>query len=169
MNPPKPKPPTSQPSNLQPSNPQTLTPADLPALLTTYPPGVKLQLEILPNGAIHVADTTPKTKTQLIDELFPHLKGQGISISDAAKKYGVPRDVISRWIYGSGDVHFVDETCYPKLANEAEVALCAQIYHARRAANTAGLPYFDDQGHIITTVKRPAATRNRPPKKSQAA
>ncbi|MCK6629317.1 MAG: hypothetical protein L6R45_29590 [Anaerolineae bacterium] len=158
MNPPKPNPQTPNPK------PQTLSPTDLPALFTTYPPGVKLQLEILPNGAIHVADTTPKTKTQLIDELFPHLKGQGISISNAAKKYGVPRGAVNDWVYVTGYLHFVDETCYPKLVDEAEVALCAQIYHARRAANTAGLPYFNDQGHIITTIKRPAAARNRPPK-----
>jgi hypothetical protein len=132
--------------------------SDLPRLLTTYKPGTTLELKILP-GAIEVTDNTPKTKADLIAEKFADLKGVGISISQAAKKYGVPRGVIDPWVYVSKIVHFTDETCYPKLVDEAEVALCAEIYKERQKTNTAGLPYFDAEDRVITTVKRPAISR----------
>lgn len=151
---------------IQPSPLPTFQPSELTDILTNLPPGVKLKLEILPTGAIAVSqDTTTKTKTDLIEQNYPHLKSVDITISQAAEKYGVPRGAVRNWVYISGDVHFTNEAVYPKLVNEAEVALCARIYHERKKTNTAGLPYFDQQGYEITTVKRPATSR----RKKQAA
>lgn len=141
------------------NNKESLTPTALLSLLTNLPPGSKLELEILPSGAVAVSEDTPKTKEQLIEEKYAPLKGVGITISEAVKRYGVPDGAIRGWIYSSRDVNFVNETVYPKLVDEAEVALCADIYKERKKTGTAGLRYFDLDGYLITTVKRPAASR----------
>lgn len=137
--------------------PQKLTPAQLADLLTNLPPGAKIEIKRTPTGDLIVSQT--KTKTQLLEEKYSHLCGQGITISDAAKKYTVPRGAIDSWVYRSGYVSFFDESCYPKLINEAEVALCADIYRQRKATGTAGLPYFDENDLLITEVKRPISSR----------
>lgn len=141
---------------------QSLSPAQLAEVLTNLPAGVKVELQKLSTGDLSVSvDTPTPTKEQLIAAKYAHLRNVGITLSQAAEKYGVPRGAMEKWVYISRDVHFVDELCYPKLVNEAEVALCAGIYHERRKVGTAGLPYFDVEGRVITEVKRPASSRHK--------
>lgn len=127
---------------------------DLLALLTNLPAGSILSLEKSPNGAVLVADDTPKTKQQLLTELpYAELAGQGISITQAANKYLVPRGTIEGWLYSQNYIAFVDEGAYPKLINEAEVALCAHIYHQRQEAglDKGGAAYFDQDGYPVVS------------------
>lgn len=142
---------------------QSLSPAQLTEVLTSLPAGVKVNVEKLSTGdlSLSVVDTPAPTKADLIAAKYAHLRGVGITLSQAAEKYGVPRGAMEKWVYISRDVHFADELCYPKLVNEAEVALCADIYHERRKVGTAGLPYFDAEGRVITEVKRPASSRKK--------
>lgn len=127
---------------------------DLLALLTNLPAGSILSLEKSPNGAVLVADDTPKTKLQLLTEPpYAELAGQGISITQAANKYLVPRGTINRWIYNQNYITFVDTDAYPQLINEAEVALCAHIYHQRQEAglDKGGAAYFDQDGYPVVS------------------
>lgn len=144
------------------NQPPALSPAQLAEVLTKLPTGVKVNVEKLSTGDLSVSvDTPTPTKDHLIAQKYAHLRGVGITLSQAAEKYGVPRGALEKWVYISHDVSFVSEAVYPKLVNEAEIALCADIYHERRKAGTAGLPYFDPQGRVITTVKRPASSRHK--------
>lgn len=160
--------PNKQPQTRNPKpetqNPNPPLPPDILNALTNLPPGATIELKKSSSGDIILNGHSRKTKQQLIDENYSHLVGVGISLSEAAEKYGVPRSVIEGWVYSSGNVSFVDETVYPKLVDEAEVALCADIYKERRAAGTSGLPYFDEEGYLIEEVQRPASSR-RPKKK----
>lgn len=148
---------------------QTLTPAQLQTLLTSLPPGTKIEI-VKTQGGIIVADNNGKSKTkdQLIDEKYAHLRGVGITISQAAEKYSVPRGAIQGWVYSSHDVHFVDEDCYPKLIDEAEIALCADIYKDRQARGITGIPFFDDQGHLVKEVKHPERSERRRKRMAEA-
>lgn len=137
---------------------------DIPKLLTKVPAGVKITLIKHPEGDFMV--DIPKTKQQLIDEQFAHLKGQGISISEAAQKYDVPRGAIEAWTYNAGYVNFVDEAVYPKLIDQAEVALCAQIYHQRQKNGLSGVPYFDEDDLPIVELKHPQLSEYRRRKKA---
>lgn len=147
---------------------QHLTPDQLQTLLTSLPAGTKIEIMKSTEGGIIVTntDTTAETKTkaQLIDEKYAHLKGQGITISQAAEEYQVPRKVVEHWIYRSQDVSFVDEASYPKKIDAAEVALCAEIYKRRQKEGLTGIPFFDDEGHLIEDVKHPDRSRRKKPK-----
>jgi hypothetical protein len=138
-------------------------PAEVISLLTKLESGSTMDFKAtkLPSGEIVVTTAAPpKTKEQLLQEpKYKALENQEISLSKAAKKYGVPRDAIEGWIYKSGVIRFTNEEVYPKLVSEAEVALCADIYHERKKTGTAGLPFFDAEGCLITEVKRPLSSR----------
>ncbi len=138
---------------------QNLSPTQIIDMLVKLPPGGKIEVEKSHDGDFTVSDNTPPTKTQLIQQKYSHLAGQGISITDAADKYGIPRGAIKGWVYQSGYIHFVDQDAYPQLIDESEVALCADIYRRRQATGTSGLPYFDERDAVIQEVKRPASSR----------
>lgn len=145
-----------------------ISPADLEQLLTTLPPGSTMELRKSPTGEISVVEQ-PLTKQQLIEQKYAHLVGQGISLNEAAEKYDVPRAALRSWVYRAQDVRFVDEESWPKLVDEAEVALCAEIYHERKASGLTGVPFFDDDGRVIEDLKHPklAAYRRRKKKAAQ--
>ena len=130
--------------------------------LTNLPPGATIELLKGTNGEVIVTNQR-KTREQLLAENFSHLRGLGISMSQAAQKYQVPRGTLQRWVYRTGYVHFVDEEAYPKLVDEAEVALCADIQEKRREWGVRNVPFFDDEGYLIEDLKHPdlAAYRRR--------
>ncbi len=64
-------------------------------------------------------------------EDFEHLRGVPITVSEAAKKYGVPGTTIRGWM-AAGYVHFVDANSYPKKIDEGDMAYCATIYSVRK-------------------------------------
>lgn len=145
-----------------PKNPKTPTLVlDPPSasLLTGLPSGVKIKLEFvkLPSGEIVVTTDAPKkTKQQLLEEKYSRLKGHGITISQAAIKYEVSREAIENWVYQAKYVRFVDEVSYPKKIDEAEVALCADIYRKRREQKgRLNIPFFDEDGYIVEGLKHP--------------
>lgn len=144
------------------------TPAEILALLTNLPPGGTIVIERTAQGDITVNTTNPApTKEEIIAARFAALRGVGITISDAAEKYGVPRKAVEGWIYRSGYVHFVDRASWPKLVDEAEIALCAEIYHERQETGLTGVPFFDDDGAIIDELKRPELSAYRRRKREQ--
>lgn len=118
----------------------TLTRKDLRKLLTNTRPGDKI--EIKPSGEIVVQ----QTKEEIIQDKYPALIGQGITLSEAADRYGVPRGTIQGWQYK--DYISVVEDSYPVKLNEAEIAYCADIYKARKASGVGfyGAPLLDANG-----------------------
>lgn len=141
-----------------------LTINDLLTLLTKVETGVTITL-IKTSAGVFMVDI-PKTKQQLIEEQFNHLRGQGITISEAAKKYDTPRGAVDSWVYRGNYISFVDELAYPRLIDEAEVALCAQIYHERQKTGLTGIPYFDDYDFPVTEMKHPELSEYRRRKNS---
>lgn len=144
---------------------QTISANDLAAQLATLPQGAETTIVRL-NGNFVVLET-PKTKTELINEKYPELIGVGITLSQAAKKYGVPRGALEKWVHRTKDVAFADETSYPKLIDESQVALLAELYHLRLKDGLTGVPYFDPEGYPITTRQHPWLSEYRKRKKSQ--
>jgi len=127
----------------------TVSPRQVQKLLTKIPSGVKVELSKTPDGAIEVTTTEPpKTKADIINEKFPDLVGQGITLTEASKKYGTPRRTIEKWVYRNEYVSRVDELAYPQTFDEAEIAYCAEIYHERKKAGVGvyGAPLLDDNG-----------------------
>lgn len=146
-------------------------PVDIARVLNSLPPGHKIEFRKLPTGVIIVTDDAPKkSKSQLLEENYAHLKGVGITISEAADKYGVPRSIVRTWVYRTNDVGFVNEASYPRLVDEAEVALCAGIYKKRKQAGIIGIPYFDDDGFHLENIQHPdRAAKRRSRRLKQAA
>lgn len=132
---------------------QTLTPAYLIELLTNLPAGHKIELSKTPGGEVVMSQE--KTKAQLIEEKYSALSGQGISLSEAARKYRVPRSTAEKWLERDY-VRVVDTEAYPQLIDEAEVALLADLYHQRKAIGIFGVPFFDERGVPILRRKHPA-------------
>ena len=107
----------------------------------------------LPSGELLVSDDSlnqTKTKEQIIEQKYSHLREQAITISQAVEKYEIPGQTIRGWI--SRQYISIVDCEYPMTINEAEMAYCADIYHKRRAAgissrapipllNGSGLPY----------------------------
>jgi len=124
-----------------------------------------LQAQQLSNGEVYVnADQAEKlaSKQAIIQEKFGHLVGQGISLTQAARKYKVSRPTIRNWVYRNKYVHLIDTDSYPQLADEAEVAYCAEIYHQRKAINfRAGAPLLDEYGLPYTNLKHPTLSQKR--------
>lgn len=145
--------------------PQNLSPSDIEQLLTKLEPGSKLELEKTPSGEVRIVSGL--TKEQLLQQDYSHLMGQGISMSQAAKKYRIPRSTMKRWVYSQSYVGIVDESSYPQLVDEAHVALCAAIYHERKEAGIKSVPYFDDDGTVITGLKHPKLAAYRARKRKQ--
>jgi len=118
----------------------TLTRKDLRKLLTNTRPGDKI--EIKPSGEILVQ----QTKEEIIQDKYPALIGQGITLSEAADRYGVPRGTIRNWYY-NGYVGMIEDS-YPMRLDEAEIAYCADIYKARKVSGVGfyGAPLLDENG-----------------------
>lgn len=125
-------------------------------LFTKTPPGVKIELVKLPTGEIIVTDP-PKTKAEIITEKYPDLIGQGITASDAAKKYGVNRDTIYRWNKKSYIETVEQEPIV--LFNEAEIAYCVDVYKTRNRYPGGG-PLLDENG-LPYSLKWPELSKYR--------
>lgn len=108
-----------------------------------------------------------KTKAQLIAEKFPHLQGQGITLSEAADKYDVPRSTVETWFSVNGYIQTVEDS-YPMKVDEAEVAYCAEAYHARREKGIhSRIPLLDEQGLPNVERKHPELAEKRRQKRQR--
>jgi hypothetical protein len=129
----------------------------------------RIEAAQLPSGELLVSDESmnEKTKEQIIKEQFPHLQGTGITISQAATKYNVPRSTLEAWVSRYGYITIVDDHNYPKTINEAEVAYCAEVYHTRRTKGirSGGIPLLNEHGLPIYELKHPELSEYRQRKK----
>jgi hypothetical protein len=120
----------------------TLTPTEASRLLSNLPKSAKLELNQTPAG---IQLTEQRTKQQILEEKYPTLIGQPITLTEAADKYGVNRATISAWNYRSNYISPMDDTVYPALFDEAEIAYLVDIYRRRREQRSKA-PLLDDNG-----------------------
>ncbi len=99
---------------------------------------------------------------------FKHLKGQGITVSEAARKYDVNRSTILKWT--KQQYIAILKPGYRMELDEADVAYCATIHAIRRKTGVRfGAPLLDETG-MPYLLKHPALSRyRREQKKTEAA
>ena len=151
----------------------TVTKEQLQELLTQLPPDAKIELETKPNGEINVGIVVEEvvvngkhqTKEDILQEEYSDLLNGWLTLTEAAKKYNVPKATLKTWIYRS---NYIQNTkgSYPMTINEAEVAYCADIYHARKESGLGfyGAPLLDEDG-LPYELKHPSIAEYRQRKK----
>ncbi len=89
---------------------------------------------------------------------FAHLRGQVITVSEAAKKYKVPRNTILEW----ADRYIrVISPGYRMEIDEEELAFCVAVYRVRKMIGVrTGAPLLDEEGKPYL-LKHPALSRYR--------
>ena len=117
------------------------------------PEGV-MYVQMTQQGAlpVAVAEDTPRPPDddinarlrQIRREDFAHLEGQAITVSEAAKKYGVPLPTLYRWIR-RGFLTILKQKGRRKFLDEASVAYCAEIYNVRKPFGTRA-PLLETDG-----------------------
>jgi hypothetical protein len=109
----------------------------------------KIDGGVLPDGETMVVSegSLPIRKEDLPEyKKNAHLKGVGIGISDAAKKYNISISTIHQWAQ-YGYITRLGMEGKKVLLDEADVAYCIEIYHSRGATpkrrifNPDGTPY----------------------------
>ncbi len=94
-------------------------------------------------------------------EDFAHLEGQPITVSEAARKYGVQKHTILAWTRRYTSVLRVLERGYRMLLDEAGVAYLAAIHHARKDFGVrSGIPLVDESG-APNLIKHPTLSAYR--------
>ncbi len=76
-------------------------------------------------------------------EEFEHLRGSKLGISEAARKYGLRQQTLSRWIQ-RGIVKAVGRQGRKVLVDEADVAFASAVYHHK--GGRQGMRIFDENG-----------------------
>jgi hypothetical protein len=117
----------------------------------------------LPSGELVVSDSDlgeAKTKEQIIEEEYGHLRRKPITVSQASKKYSIPGTTIRNWI-ANGYIETVGNS-YPMSLDEATVAYCASVYRSRKKAGIPGFgaPLLDEIG-LPYELKHPRLSEHR--------
>lgn len=111
----------------------------------------KIDIEKLSLGRTMIALT--ESKTTLINQKYPALVGQPITVTEAANKYTIPRNTILEWIT-KGYVGVI-KPGYQMTIDDADMAYCAEIYHHRKLIGIGfGSPLLDENG-LPYTLKHP--------------
>lgn len=92
-------------------------------------------------------------------EQFKYLAGQGITVTDGAKKYGVHRTTILNWIR-HGYITAL-KTGYRQVVDEADLAYCFAIYDLRKRHDALfGAPLLDED-RLPYIIKHPFLSEQR--------
>ena len=91
------------------------------------------------------ADDINARLRQIRREDFAHLEGVEIGLSDAARKFNVPYQVIQRWLQ-RGYIRVLRQEGRRKFLNESDVAFCVAIYQARKPFGSRA-PLLDKDGN----------------------
>jgi hypothetical protein len=122
----------------------------------------KIEAVRLPSGELLVSaeNGKPKTREMIINESYLHLKGNPITITEAAKKYELPRSTIEKWLERQY-IEIVDPDSYPMKVDEADVSYCVDVYRQRKALGiTGGVPLLDEEG-LPYQLKHPDLSKRR--------
>ena len=116
----------------------------------------ELQIAVTEDGhVVRIAQPAPEPEgddinarlRQIRREDFAYLEGVPITVSEAARKYGVPRQTIHTWTRRGyiGVLPTPENLGKVKVINEADIAFCAAIYHVRKPFGSRA-PLLDEQG-----------------------
>ena len=101
----------------------------------------------MPDGEMVVTEESLPLKKEDLPEYkkYLHLKGVGIGIAEAARKYSLNVSSVHRWAQ-SDYIARLGMDKNKVLLDEADVAYCSEIYHQRRGKgkwlfNPDGTPY----------------------------
>jgi len=107
------------------------------------------------------------TRKDIIKRDFPELVGVGITISDAVKKYGIPKNTLINW-HKKGYTKTI-KSGYGMEIDEADVAYCSRVYNERQAKGIiGGVPLLDENG-LPYKLKHPKLSSYRRRKKKELA
>jgi len=132
----------------------------------------ELQIAVTEDGhVVRIAQPAPEPEgddinarlRQIRREDFAHLEGVPITVSEAAKKYGVSPQTLHNWIKKGYIVPIQKgvSKSLPTICNEAEVAYCTEIYRVRKSFGTLfGVPLLKEDGTPYL-LKHPALSRYR--------
>ncbi len=93
-------------------------------------------------------DNEPQTKDEIIVAKFAHLRGQVITVTEAAQKYNLHRNTVLEWV--KRKYIKVLKPGYRMELNSADVAYCAYVYQQKKAeygSHIAGANIFDKDGN----------------------
>jgi len=97
--------------------------------------------------------TVTSSKQELINQKYPALIGQAITVTEAANKYTIGRRTILEWIT-KGYIKVI-KPGYQMTIDDADMAYCAEIYRQRKNNGIGfGSPLLDENG-LPYTIKRP--------------
>ena len=115
----------------------------------------KIAAATLPDGDVIVSEAEvrqPLKKEDLPEyKKHAHLKGQGIGIAEAARKYSISFSTLQGWV-SSGYIHRLGQTGQKVLIDEADIAYCVEIYRLKKGSrgkrlfNPDGTPYYPKAG-----------------------
>ena len=128
------------------------TKSDVYTLLSNTPESAKINITHSPGKDMI---TVTSSKQELINQKFPGLIGQAITVTEAANKYSVHRDTILEWV-NKGYLTVITSG-YRMTIDNADVAYCAEVYHARKHAGfgfSGAAPLLDENG-LPYTIKHP--------------
>ena len=91
-------------------------------------------------------------------EQFKHLEGQEIGLSEAAREFRVPYQVLQRWIK-RGYIRVLRIKGRQKFLDKGDVAFCVAIYKVRKNYGSRA-PLLDEQGQPYL-IKHPALAQAR--------
>jgi excisionase family DNA binding protein len=125
----------------------------------------KIQAVKLPTGELLVAaenNDSKKTKAEIIAKEFVHLRGEKITVTEAADKYDLHRDTVLEWVQ-KGYITVL-KPGYRMELDAADVAYCAKIYRQKLreyGGQLRGVNIFDEQGNPYQLVHPDLAERRR--------
>ncbi|HFC10151.1 MAG TPA: hypothetical protein ENJ54_09935 [Chloroflexi bacterium] len=118
-------------------------------------------VEIAPTPQDDHGDDINARLRQIRREDFAHLEGQAITVSEAARKYGVQRHTILAWVRRYTHVIKVMERGYRLLLEEAGVAYLAALHKTRKDFGIkSGSPLVDEYGQP-NLIKHPSLSAYR--------
>jgi excisionase family DNA binding protein len=135
------------------------------AVLTQLIQVGKIQAIRLSTGELLVAaenNGSRKTKAEIIAKEFVHLRGEKITVTEAAGKYDLHRDTILEWVQ-KGYIAVL-KPGYRMELDAADIAYCAKIYQQKLkdyGGQLRGVNIFDEQGNPYQLVHPALAERRR--------
>ena len=119
----------------------------------TLPVAVADAQQHLPNDDINAR------LRQIRREDFAHLEGVAITLTEAAKKYNIPRPTLVSWVKRYAPFVRVLKPGYRAEYNEADIAYLVHIYRTRREQGIlSGVPLVDNKGKP-KLIKHPSLSR----------
>ena len=122
-------------------------------LLTNLPQNAIVEIKVSAEGHKTLSVSQPKTKQDILQEKYGHLLDKKITLTQAAKKYQIPRSTIQSWLFRSKYLKAVDPNAHPLFLIEADIAYLVEIYKERREIGSRA-PLLDEDG-LPYQIKHP--------------